>query len=449
MGHVAYDQFIRTTDAKHVGTVQSLWRRLEKSGFIYKGTHEGWYSVADETFYTDAQVQKDHDDEGREVTVSIETGRQVERVSEPNYMFRLSKFQQPLLAWLKQTPSVIQPEIRGRDIVSWLQSVELQDLSISRPTSRQSWGIGVPNDHTQSIYVWFDALINYLTVTGYSDKWTTDGTEYGFPVDTHIVGKDILRFHSIYWPAILMAAGLPLPRRIVAHGHWTVERVKMSKSLNNVVNPKRLVNTYGIDATRYFLLRDGSLDTDGDFSEDLLRLRYQVELADQLGNLLSRCLSKALNPNLCMPQFNIDVMSEQDRTLWNSLDSLVKRVAPLYDACDFAKGSALVFDQVRAVNQYLAQIEPWKLMKMKDEASQKTALNSLFFAIEAVRICSLMLQPVMPDKSKVVLDNLAVPDLERSVDHAHVHSTSRKFAQHKVILFPRLPKPASSFVKEK
>ena len=248
---VQYTRFIRTTDGDHVEAVNEFWKQLEKGGFIYKGTHEGWYSVSDEAFYTAAQIRPNEVDSSK--MESIETGSAVEWSSEENYKFKLSAFQQPLLDWLDANPDAVVPASRRDTLIAEITQ-GLSDLSVSRPRSRLHWGIPVPSDEHHTIYVWLDALTNYLTVSGYPWKNEKMGC---WPTDVQVIGKDIIRFHAIYFPAFLMALNLPLPKHTVAHGHWTMNKHKMSKSRGNVADPFKAIEKYGRDELRWFLCRVG------------------------------------------------------------------------------------------------------------------------------------------------------------------------------------------------
>ncbi|KAJ1550533.1 methionyl-tRNA synthetase, partial [Nowakowskiella sp. JEL0078] len=284
--NISQTDFIRTTEKRHYDAVT---KRLKESGYIYKGKHEGWYCVSDETFYPVKQVIEVDGN-----MISKETGKKVEWTSEENYKFRLSNMRVPLLNWIKSNPDVILPKSRYDEIVSTLEG-EIADLSISRPKSRLQWGIPVPDDEDHVIYVWMDALTNYLTVCGFPNSLI------GWPADWHVVGKDIIKFHSIYWPAFLLAANLEPPKRILVHAHWLLNRTKMSKSLGNVVDPFLLLENFGADPIRYFLARDGGITDDSEFSINTIEKRYRKDLAGQLGNLLMRCTAPKINPFQIVP----------------------------------------------------------------------------------------------------------------------------------------------------
>nr|XP_006633102.1 PREDICTED: methionine--tRNA ligase, mitochondrial [Lepisosteus oculatus] len=294
---IAYTDYIRTTDPRHRSAVEHFWKVLRDKGFIYKGSYEGWYSTQDESFLTPSQVGDSVDSMGRPIKVSLESGHKVDWVKEENYLFRLSAFRAPLRAWLAESPQAVRPERFHAAALRWLQE-ELPDLSVSRQRDRLQWGIPVPGDPSQTIYVWLDALVNYLTVAGYPHscaEW--------WAAAHHVVGKDILKFHAIYWPAFLLAAGLPLPQALYVHSHWTAGGQKMSKSLGNVVDPLERCQDFTADGMRYFLLRQGVPDSDCDYYDDKVVKLLNAELADSLGGLLSRCTAPALNPRQVYPSF--------------------------------------------------------------------------------------------------------------------------------------------------
>jgi methionyl-tRNA synthetase len=382
--------------------VHALWQKLQDQGWIYKGCHEGWYSVSDETFYPENQVCDAISSDGHSIKVSVETQKPVDWIKEENYMFRLKEFRQPLIQWLEAHPRAVVPKQRHSEVLMWLKADEghFHDLSISRPSHRQSWGIRVPGDESQTIYVWLDALANYLTVCGYNKSQTKLD---GFPFRTHVIGKDILRFHAMYWPAFLMAAGLPLPQQIVAHGHWTVDHVKMSKSLGNVVDPFQLMKAYPVDAVRYFLLRDGALNADGDFSEDFLRMRYQVELVNHLGNLLARCLNPVFHDKVDTTVFKLD---KDDEQLLDQARKLVDVVDPLYMEGDFSHALTHVNRVVSSANQYITRKEPWKTIKQAD--TRADAQKVIHLCSKVLASLGVVLYPVMPSVCEVLLDRLNV-----------------------------------------
>lgn len=413
--------FARTTDQQHKATVAHLWNVLADNGFIYQGEHSGWYAVSDEAFYTSTQVEERLDPAtGKSTMVAIESGQPVEWISETNYKFKLSAFKDQLIQWIESNPDVIYPEIRRNEVLGWLQS-GLEDLSVSRPRSRLQWGIPVPDDPNHTIYVWVDALATYAAADGY--PWQKE-PEF-FPPDVQVVGKDIVRFHAVYWPALLMAAGLPLPKRILAHAHWTMGSQKMSKSKGNVVDPFDAISRYGLDPIRYFMIRNGGIANDGDYSEDEVVVRYKKDLVGQLANLASRCLSKRLNVDLRGfaaiggQKQQLDSVDRRDLALHTALGELPAKVKVLFDKGEFGRGLALVFDALALANRYVSDNEPWQLVKSPAiSIDQKRLQVVLFYALESVRLSAIILQPVMPEKTALLLDHLGTSSNERLWKHA-------------------------------
>lgn len=284
---LSYDHFIRTTDPDHKESVQHFWQLLQERGYIYEKKHQGWYSVSDETFYPESAIEKRLDPAtGRTFMAAQETGKEVEWTAEMNYHFRLSALKAPLLAFYAQNPQFVVPATRMRDIERWVTE-GLDDLSISRPINRLTWGIRVPQDDSQTIYVWLDALVNYITKAGFPSASFFDGVA-GWPADVHVVGKDIMRFHCIYWPAFLLALDLPPPKQVLTHAHWTLGHAKMAKSTGNVVNPFFAMDRFGVDAMRFYLAHDGGITDDADYANEHIVERYKKCLSGGLGNLLQR-----------------------------------------------------------------------------------------------------------------------------------------------------------------
>jgi len=323
-------------------------------------------------------------------------------------VFNLEIFQSRILKWI-QDEQPIQPVQFAIPVTNWLQSC--QQLSVSRPSSRLSWGIPVPGDSSQVIYVWLDALINYLTVGG----CTTE--KFVWPPTTQIIGKDILKFHAIFWPAFLLAAGLELPRKILCHSHWTVNNVKMSKSLGNVIDPFVLKNKYG-EGVRYFLLREGVPHSDGNFNEEKLFRLVNAELADTLGNLLNRCCSKALNPAQVWPRYcedNFSKLSSQNcHVLKKLLEQLPDTVATRFADCNFYRGLERIMDTLRLANLFVQEEKPWEIVKISPNEPSLLALLNL--VMETLRVTGILLSPVVPRISCVLLDRLNVPNELRRWD---------------------------------
>eukprot|EP00842_Homolaphlyctis_polyrhiza_P001472 jgi/Hompol1/2325/HPOL_005429-RA len=424
--NVAFSRFIRTTDTDHQVAVTHLWERLVKNGYIYKGYHEGWYCISDETFYPETQVEPSPTK--KDVMISKETGKVVEWTKEENYKFRLSAFKDRLIAWLEETPDIILPESQYNLVLSMLKQGDLADLSVSRLKSRLRWGISVPNDDTHVIYVWLDALTNYLTVTGYPWKNVEPGSpdeaqvaaQHGWPADIHIVGKDIIKFHSIYWPAFLMAADLPTPRRIVSHGHWLINQQKMSKSTGNVVDPHELLSKYGTDPVRYFLLRDGSISIDPEFSHTVIEARYTSTLAGQLGNLVSRASGKRINPTGVIPKSMGDCGDPDLIDLVEKLGAAPAIVDAHFNAVNLPLAIETIEKLIGGINQYWGVHEPWHIATRTDPASQSKLSAILYVTYETLRVAALLLLPIMPTKASQLLDQLGVDPTERYWDNVGV-----------------------------
>ncbi|HEU0070428.1 MAG TPA: methionine--tRNA ligase [Alphaproteobacteria bacterium] len=393
------DDFIRTTEPRHVKAAQKLWEEMKARGHIYLGSYAGWYAVRDEAFYGEGELIDGPN--GKKVAP---TGADVEWVEEPSYFFDLSKWQDKLLAYYDAHPDFIAPASRYNEVKSFVKG-GLQDLSISRTSF--TWGIPVPGDEKHVMYVWLDALTNYMSAVGYPDTKAEAFTKY-WPADLHMVGKDILRFHAVYWPAFLMAADLPVPERVFAHGWWTNEGQKISKSLGNVIDPIKLVETYGLDAVRYFLLREVPFGNDGDFSHKQMINRINADLANSFGNLAQRTLSMiAKNCDGKVPQPG--AFSADDEALLAQSEELLGKLRENFAKQVFHDGLEEIWVVVRAANAYVDTQAPWTLRKT-DPARMATVLYVL---AETVRRLSLLLQAVTPDAAAKLLDQLAVPPGER------------------------------------
>ena len=395
------DAFIRTTEPRHKDACQALWRELESRGEIYLGHYEGWYAVRDEAFYgPDELVERD----GVKYAPS---GAPAEWVREPSYFFKLSAWAERLLAFYEANPDFILPASRRNEVIAFVKS-GLSDLSISRTSFR--WGVKVPGDDAHVMYVWLDALTNYLTAVGYPNDF--DANWRFWPADVQFVGKDILRFHTIYWPAFLMAAGLAPPRRVFAHGWWTNEGQKISKSLGNVIDPVALVAEFGLDPVRYFLLREVPFGQDGDFSRIALVNRLNGELANALGNLANRTLS--LIQRNCEGHLPAPApRAAGDAALARLTDGLVASVGHHLDRQEFHLALEAVMAAVRDANGYITVEAPWALKKT-DPARMAQVLRHLH---DALRAQATVLQPFMPDTMRKLLDQLGVPEAARGLEH--------------------------------
>jgi len=388
------DDFIRTTEERHVRSVQAIWTRLMERGEIYLGNYGGWYAVSDEAFYGEDELTIR---DGKRYGPS---GKEVEWVEEPSYFFRLSAWRDRLLAYYEAHPDFLAPETRRNEVLSFVRG-ELRDLSVSRTTFK--WGIPVPNDPAHVMYVWIDALINYITATGFPDE-SSDSYKAFWPADLHMVGKDILRFHAVYWPAFLLAAELPVPHRVFAHGWWTNEGQKISKSLGNVIVPSELVARYGLDPVRYFLLREVPFGQDGDFSHAAMVRRMNTDLANDLGNLAQRSLSM-IQKNCAAAVPTPGPLSEADEKLLGDAAALLPMLRQAFAGQLFNRGLEAVWLVVGDANRYIDAQAPWTLKKT-DPARMATVLYVL---AETVRRLGLLLQPLMPETMGRLLDQLAVP----------------------------------------
>ena len=392
--NVSYDDYIRTTEDRHKASCAELWRRIERNGDIYLGHYEGWYAVRDEAFYDEGELTKRPDG-----SFLAPSGAPVEWVREPSYFFRLSAFQDRLLKLYEENPEFIAPSSRRNEVTSFVKG-GLKDLSVSRTTF--SWGIPVPDAPGHVMYVWLDALTNYITACGFPDE-TAPRWKY-WPADAHFVGKDIIRFHAVYWPAFLMAAGVPLPKRVSSHGWWVVEGEKMSKSLGNVVEPRQMAETYGLDQMRYFLLREKPFGADGSMSHPAIVTRINVDLANDLGNLAQRSLSLiARNCGGTLPPRG--PATQDDSTLLDAAMALPDLVRGHIDRQTFHDGLEEIWKVIRAANGYIDRQAPWALNKT-DKVRMGAVLRVL---VDTVRVVATLLQPVMPASMAKMLDQLGVP----------------------------------------
>jgi methionyl-tRNA synthetase len=382
------DEFVRTTDLRHVRTVQWLFRLFRENGYVYKGHYTGQYCIYDNAFVNDAKPGDRCPD----------CDRPLETVTEENYFFKLSAFQKPLLDYYKKNPDFIQPESRRNEIISFVEG-GLKDLSITRTTLR--WGIPVPGEEPHVFYVWFDALTAYLSAV--------DGPEYEkrgmWPADLHLVGKDIIRFHSVYWPAFLMAAMLPLPKQVWAHGWFLMDAAKMSKSKGNVILPRPIANLLGMDALRYFLLREVVFGQDGNFSYDALVTRYNSDLANGLGNLASRTaamIEKYFDGRI--PKVT-GSDARYDALLHTALGDIAD-ICNYYDAFNFARALERIWDLISAVDKYLVIQQPWSLAE--DPSQRENLARILYASAEALRIVSALAHPILPNSTQKIWNLLGL-----------------------------------------
>jgi methionyl-tRNA synthetase len=398
---ITNDAFIRTTDKEHSAVVQELLQALYDKGEIERRTYEGWYCTPDERFWTEKEIV-----EGK----CPDCGRPVERISEDNYFFRMSKYQARLIAHIEQNQNYIRPESRRNEVLGFLRSQTLGDLCISRPKARLSWGIELPFDRNFVTYVWFDALVNYFSATRYLSPPAAGSSEaaarekFWWPADHHLVGKDILTTHSVYWSTMLMALGLPLPGNIFAHGWWTQDGKKMSKSIGNVIDPHTIVDAYGADAFRYFVLREVPFGLDGDFSTETFVTRFNTELANDLGNLLSRVLTmvgKYFDGKI--PQASPD--QPLDRGLREIASGIPAKIDADLAALVFTRYLQNAWSLVTRANRYVEENAPWTLAKNGDMVSLGSVLYNL---AESLRLIGLYLFPVMPATSQKIWDAIGM-----------------------------------------
>ncbi|HZQ17943.1 MAG TPA: methionine--tRNA ligase [Terriglobales bacterium] len=397
---ISYDDYIRTTSDRHKQGVQELWRKIRDNGYIYKGSYTGQYCVFDEMYVEVGPGEK-----------CPECGRPTETVKEENYFFKLSAFAEPLIELYTSQPDFIRPETRRNEVIAFVRS-GLRDLSISRSTF--SWGIPVPDDPKHVIYVWLDALANYMTALGYG---SSDDSKYKkfWPADVHMIGKEIVRFHCVYWPAFLMAARLPLPKSIVAHGWLLFEENKMSKSRGNIVRAETIIDVLGNDALRYFLLREVVFGQDGSFSFDALVQRYNSDLANGLGNLASRTLA------MITRYFKGEVPYPSHAAAHTAAEDMIAALAKhtikefneLFQHFQFSRALELAWALVAAVDKYIVENEPWALAEKQDEHSRVRLATVLYTSAEALRIVTALAHPVVPDATRRIWAQLGLGDISK------------------------------------
>ena len=433
MLNIRYTDFVRTTEPRQARTVQKFWNDLYEKGWLYKGSYEGWYCVHEETYYAESDLEKNEDD----VFVCPDCKRPVQMMSsgEENWFFKLSEFQEPLLKFYEEHPDFILPTTRRNEIVTFVKG-GLKDLSISRSTF--DWGVPLPFDEGHVAYVWADALLAYSTGIGYADPDRAEEFAARWPYKYHFVGKDITRFHCVIWPAMLMAAGMPIPEHIFGHGFLLTKGEKMSKSKGNGVVPADLVKVFGVDAYRYYFMSDVQFGHDGNISMERMVQVYNADLANTWGNLCSRVF------NMTKKYFARQVPAAKADAAANPLKPIADELYAKYDACmeavDFTGAAAAVQELASAVNHYVEDSAPWNLAK--DEAKADELAAVIYNALESIRIIALFMAPLMPNTSAEVFRRLGLGDIDEVVDIEQASKWGQLPAGNPVEigdpLFPRL-----------
>jgi methionyl-tRNA synthetase len=424
--NVKFSRFIRTTEEQHHRSVQEMWKRMEAKGDIYLSSYTGWYSVRDEAYYAEDEIAIGEDQVRRGPQ-----GTPVEWVEERSYFFRLSKYQKKLLAFYKRKPNFIGPDSRKNEVISFVNS-GLRDLSISR--TNFNWGVKVPNDSEHVMYVWVDALTNYITGVGFPDE--QDANWRYWPADVHVIGKDIIRFHAVYWPAFLMSAGIPVQKRVYAHGFLFNRGEKMSKSVGNVVDPFNLADQYGVDQIRYFFLREVPFGQDGNYNHEVIVARTNADLANDLGNLAQRSLSminKQLGGLLSKPR----KFSDNDRAILKAAKSMIGPARKAMKTQQIHLALNVIWTVVAEANRYFASEAPWALAKT-DPNRQKTVL---YVTAEVLRRLAILTQPFIPQSAEKLLDFLAVSNEDRSFDSFNKSLVGEVMLKAPSAIFPRYVEP--------
>ncbi len=424
---ISNDDFIRTTEDRHKQTCQILWKQLEDAGDIYLDKYAGWYAVRDEAYYGEDELTDGADKD----TKIAPSGAECKWVEEESYFFRLSKYEDKLLELYAQNPNFIGPKSSASEVTSFVKG-GLKDLSISRTTF--NWGVPVPGNDKHVMYVWIDALTNYISALGYGREDTSLFEKF-WPADVHVVGKEITRFHAVYWPAFLMSANLPIPKCVFANGWWVVEGEKMSKSIGNVITPQTLLDSYGSDGARYALLREMPFGNDGNFTHENAISRINGDLANGLGNLAQRSLSMiAKNVDGKIPANN--GLTDDDHALLNLAYTLPNQTEAFIDSMQIHKYLESVWHVVGEANAYIDVQAPWKLKKEDPERMETV----LYVLAEIIRCCAIMAQPIIPTGANKILDQVSVEQGARTfahvnADHALTSGTSLPAPQG---VFPRL-----------
>jgi methionyl-tRNA synthetase len=421
--NLSNDDFIRTTEKRHIDGAKSLWNKLMDNGDIYLDTYKGWYSVSDETFYNEKDLNKQQDGSFKTIT-----GGPVDWIEEESYFFKLSKYSEKLLDLYEKNSDFILPKSRKNEVVSFVKS-GLRDLSISRNTF--NWGINVPKDERHVMYVWLDALSSYPNSLGYIEDKNSKLSSYWLN-STHIVGKDILRHHAVYWPAFLMSAKLDLPKRIFAHGWWTNEGNKISKSLGNAIDPIEIIDKFGLDQIRYFLLREITFGSDGDFSIDALKSRINADLSNDLGNLCQRSLTMIVKHCDATVPSNKNV-SESERKFLSKISNELSILTSHVNNQEINIYIKKLWDIIGSANKYFNDNKPWELKN----TDKKNFNNVLYVTAEIIKQIGIMIYPVMPDTSIKILNFYNIKSKNISLNMLNIDLANIKINEIKP-LFPRV-----------
>lgn len=445
---ITNDKFIRTTDDYHEKAVQKIFQQLLDQGDIYKGKYTGWYSVDDEEYFTESQLAEVYrDEDGNVIGGKAPSGHEVQLVEEESYFFKMSKYADWLMNYYKEHPDFIEPQSRMNEMINNFLKPGLEDLAVTRTSF--TWGVKVPSDPNHVVYVWIDALSNYITALGYGSDDDSLFKKY-WPADVHMVGKEIVRFHTIYWPIMLHALGLPLPKHIIGHGWLTMRDGKMSKSKGNVIYPETLVDRYGLDATRYYLLRAMPFGNDGVFSPEDFVDKVNYDLANDLGNLLNRTvamINKYQNGKLLGTN---DATTDFDADLEQTASDVIAEYKELMDKTRFAEALATVWKLVSRANKYIDETEPWVLAK--DDSKKGVLSDVMTHLAKSLRIIAALIQPIMPNAPKQIVEQLGIEGTDLSLTDLQFNDFP---AEAQVVakgtpIFPRLDVKAEvEFIKSK
>ena len=416
--NIKYDYFIRTTDKNHIQKVQLILQKLYDKGDIYLDEYEGLYSISEERFITEKEAEEGN-------------YREIKKIKEKNYFFKMSHYQQELIKHIENNEHFIKPKTRRNEILGFLKK-PLNDLCISRPKSRLEWGIEIPFDHGYVTYVWFDALLNYITAIGWGDK----ETEFNkwWPANYHLMGKDIITTHAVYWPTMLMACDLQLPKTLLAHGWWMFDDDKMSKSIGNVIKPLDIADEFCVDSLRYYLMRNMVLGQDASFSRELFIKRYNSDLANDYGNVINR-ITILIEKNFSGKCPKPGKYNKDDLEIITFYKSVLLKVEKNMKELKIHDALETIFSLIREINKYLEIKKPWQLIKISKEAESEAA-TSLYVAAELLRLSSELLLPFMPEKVQTTLNNLSSENCKNKLEFGQLIPNTK--ISNPGVLFPRI-----------